>query len=66
MFGPSLFEDVSGGPAWGWVFVLPLAGWDIGRGWGVIYGCWSFSRASKILFGAMLDSSLKWFIENSL
>ena len=47
--------------------VRSLAGWDIGGGWGVIYGCWGFSRASKILFRAMLDLSLRWlFIENSL
>ena len=60
MSGPSLFEDVSGGPAWGWVIVHPLAGRDIGRGCGVIYRWWSFSRASKILRVAMLDSSLRW------
>jgi hypothetical protein len=65
--GPSLFEDVSGGPVWGWLIVCPLAGWNTGGGWGVIYGFWGFSRASKILFGAMLDSTLRWlFIENSL
>ena len=39
-----------------------------GAGWlGLFYGYWSFSKVSKILLGAMLDSSFEWLLmENSL
>jgi len=45
-----------------------LGGVLVGAGWlGYFYGFWSFSRASKILLGAMLESSFKWLLlENSL
>jgi len=45
-----------------------LGGVLAGAGWlGYFYGFWSFSRASKILLGAMLESSFKWLLlENSL
>ena len=57
------------GPKLGWVIVILSAGRVIGRGWvvGLFYGFWSFSRASKILLGAMLELSFRWLLlENSL
>ena len=62
------WKRVSGGPELGWVIVCLSAGQVlVGAGWlGLFYGYWCFSKASKILLGATLDSSFKWLLmENS-
>ena len=50
--------------SWGWVIVCHSAGRVlVGQGgWAYFYGYWSFSKASKILLGAMLDLSFEWLI----
>ena len=56
---PVALEGVCHCPSLGW-----LGYWE---GHGGFYGYWSFNKGSKILLGAMLDSSFKWlFMENSL
>ena len=61
------WKKVSGGPELGGS-LSQLVGVLVGAGWlGLFYGYWSFSKASKILLGAMIDSSFKWLLmENSL
>jgi len=63
------WKRVSGGPDLGWVIVCLSAGRVLlGQGgWTYFYAYWSFSKTSKILLGAMLNSSFKWLLmENSL
>jgi len=63
------WEKVISSPKLGWVVVILSVGRGIVRaGWlDYFYGFWSFSRASKILLGAMLELSFKWMLlDNSL
>jgi len=66
MSGPALLEKVSGGSEVGWVIVPQLVGCRWG-GWEFGLLLLGFSKALKILFGVMLNSSFQWLlIENSL
>ena len=55
------WKNVSGVPELGRVIFRPVAGRLLeGAGWLVLFcGYWSFSEASEILLGAVLDSSIK-------